>query len=620
MSLSQALSISLSGLRTTQAGLSLVAGNVANAQTPGYIRKSLSQETTVADGIGGGVRVAAINRIVDEYVQRQMRVETSGGAYASLRAAFYDRIQQLYGEPGTDSSFESVFNNFTSAVQTLSTSPESSAARSMVLSSAQVLAQYFNGLSSDIQSLRQDAENGLSDAVANANNAMQKIAGINSQLAHSPESNATTAALKDERDRYVDQLSTLMDIKVVVGEYNQFNIFTTSGVQLVGVQSARLAFDAKGTVTPTSQWSADPSENTLGTLRLVSPNGDSIDLIANNSIRSGEIAALIEMRDHTLVQAQEQLDAMAVAMAQAFSDETTAGSPASVLPQTGFDINTANLLDGNTINFTYRDNQTNREHRITIVKVSDASALPLDNSATTDPNDEVVGIDFSGGMGSVLAQLNARFNGLVQFTNPSGLNLRILDDGATGRSDIISASKTRTVAGLAEGGGPLPFFTDATNPYSGFITSSGTQSVGIAGRISVNSALLGDPSKLVLYSTTTQSGDPLRPNYIYDRLTSTAYMFPASTGLGTADAPQTVDLKTFLRQVLSLQGEAASNAASLAQGQTVVVNALKQRIADESGVNVDQEMAYLINLQTAYAANARVMSVVKEMLDTLMRM
>ena len=42
-----------------------------------------------------------------------------------------------------------------------------------------------------------------------------------------------------------------------------------------------------------------------------------------------------------------------------------------------------------------------------------------------------------------------------------------------------------------------------------------------------------------------------------------------------------------------------------------MVNALKQRIADEAGVNVDQEMAYLISLQTAYGANARVMSAVQ---------
>ena len=218
MSLSQALSISLSGLRATQSGLSLVAGNVANAQTPGYVRKSLSQETTFAGGIGGGVRVAAVNRVLDEFVQRQLRVETSGGSYAATRASLYQRLQQVYGQPGTDSSFETIFNNFTTAVQQLGTSPESMAARSIVLSSGQVLAQYFNGMTADVQALRGDAEKGLADAVASANAAMQKIATINGQLAHAPPGDVATAVLKDQRDVYVDQLSQLMDIKVVVGD------------------------------------------------------------------------------------------------------------------------------------------------------------------------------------------------------------------------------------------------------------------------------------------------------------------------------------------------------------------------------------------------------------------
>ena len=38
----------------------------------------------------------------------------------------------------------------------------------------------------------------------------------------------------------------------------------------------------------------------------------------------------------------------------------------------------------------------------------------------------------------------------------------------------------------------------------------------------------------------------------------------------------------------------------------MVVNALQQRFNDASGVNIDQEMANLITLQTAYGANARV--------------
>ena len=69
-----------------------------------------------------------------------------------------------------------------------------------------------------------------------------------------------------------------------------------------------------------------------------------------------------------------------------------------------------------------------------------------------------------------------------------------------------------------------------------------------------------------------------------------------------------------------MQGEAASNASNLAQGQDVVVNALQQRMNSTSGVNIDEEMSNLISLQTAYGANARVMTAVRDMIDTLMKM
>ena len=91
MSLTQALATAVSGLRASQTGMSIVASNVANAETPGYVRKTPTQITTAAGAVGVGVRVAAINRELDQYIQRQMRVESSGAAYAGLRAEFYSR-------------------------------------------------------------------------------------------------------------------------------------------------------------------------------------------------------------------------------------------------------------------------------------------------------------------------------------------------------------------------------------------------------------------------------------------------------------------------------------------------------------------------------------------------
>jgi flagellar hook-associated protein 1 FlgK len=622
MGLSQALGAAANGLRVTQAGLSLVAGNVANANTPGYVRKTAVQVATLVGDFGVGVRSTAISRELDLYTQRQLRIESAGGSYADLKADFYSRLQDIYGQPGSSTALDTVFNNFTGAIQSLITSPDSSSARTGVINTAQVLAQQLNGMSADIQSLRTSAEQALSDTVSQANNALQQIARINQQLAGSTTQDASNAALLDQRDSYIDQLSTLMDIRVTTGDRNQVTIFTNSGTQLVGSTAALLKFDAKGTLTPDAQWDADPAKRSVGTITLVTPNGGNIDLIANNAFRSGKIAGLLEMRDQILPQAQAQLDQIAATMSRSLSDRTTDGTAVTAAPRAGFDVDIGSLLSGNTINLTYTDTATNTQHNITLVRVDDSKALPLSDAATTNPNDKVIGIYFGNGLASVISQINSALSSTgLQFSNPSGTTLRALDDGSPNRIDINAMSITATMTSLTSGGPELPLFTDGIGAFSGAITSSGSQTLGFASRIAVNSALAADPSRLIVYQTSplTATGDPTRPNFLLDQLNNATFDYAPEAGVGTTAAPFSGTLGSYLRQMLSQQGDAATAAASLKQGQDIVVNTLQQRFDDQSGVNIDEEMTRLLNLQMAYGANARVMTTVRDLLDMLMK-
>ncbi len=253
------------------------------------------------------------------------------------------------------------------------------------------------------------------------------------------------------------------------------------------------------------------------------------------------------------------------------------------------------------------------------MRVDDASALPLSNTDTVNPNDTVVGLDFSGGIASVITQINTALAGTnVTASNPAGTTLRFLDDGAPNLSDVDAASTT-TTATATTGSVALPFFLDGNTPYTGAISSVSPESVGLAGRMTVNQALVSDPTLLVNYTAGLDANDETRANFIYDQLVSTVHDYAPSTGIGTASAPYSGTVGTFLRQFVSQQGQAASNADNLKQGQDVVLNSLQQRFDSASGVNIDQEMSNLLSLQNAYAANARVMSTIKDMLTALMQ-
>ena len=421
MGLSQALSSAIAGVKTTQLGLSVIAGNVANANTPGYVEEQVNQvETTAAGQFGTSVTVDGINRNLNTLLQSQLWTETSGGSYADTTAQLYQQLQQTYGTPGTSSSFDGVFNSFTSALQALSTSPSSYSAQAAVVSAAQTVTQNLNSMTTTIQQLRTQSEEGIANDVQTANTMMQQIADINEKLsgsvppggASSTTVDSTTAALEDQRDQDITQLSQLMNVRVVQNPNNQVSLFTGNGQQLVGgTQASQLSFNNAGTLTATAQWSANPSQDGVGTITLTSPGGGTNDLVAENAIQSGEIGAYLQMRDTILPQAQNQLDEMANQMSQALSNQTTSGTAVTAGSQAGFSVDVGGVIPGNTLQLSYTDAQNN-QHTVTVVALGAGGKLSAQPANSTN---QTVGINFSGGMNSVVAQLNAALGSNLQF-------------------------------------------------------------------------------------------------------------------------------------------------------------------------------------------------------------
>ena len=131
----------------------------------------------------------------------------------------------------------------------------------------------------------------------------------------------------DQRDNAINDLSKLVDIRVVTDPSNQTNIFTTpASSSSVQVWHRSFTYTSPGSLTATSLYNANPAQNGVGSLNIKLPNGAAIDVVANNVLSSGQIAADLKLRDQTLVQAQTQVDQMAATLSSSLSDVTTAGT------------------------------------------------------------------------------------------------------------------------------------------------------------------------------------------------------------------------------------------------------------------------------------------------------
>ena len=267
---------------------------------------------------------------------------------------------------------------------------------------------------------------------------MRRIADFNRQLGMTNLRDATTAALQRPARLLYRSALAAVDIKVIPTDSNKIYVFTATGTQLVGDQATVLRFDARGSLSATSQWSSDATKRSVGTIALDTGTGANIDL-DRQPTRSAPAGSprCCRCATRSWPQAQAQLDQIAAAIASALSDRTVAGSPVTSGAQSGFDVDIGSLLSGNTINFIYTDKTTSEQHQVAIVRVDDPSFLPLPATTTPNANNKVIGVDFSGGIASVIAQISSALGSAgLQFSNPTGTTLRVLDDGAAGQVGV----------------------------------------------------------------------------------------------------------------------------------------------------------------------------------------
>jgi flagellar hook-associated protein 1 FlgK len=604
MGLTTSLNNAVSGLRTNQDALSIISRNIANSGTPGYHRQSLnvvdhnSQNSTYARTAGA---TRAFNQSLQSYYTRQV----ADTAYSGIQANYLDRLQGMLGKPGSAGSLDTLFSGIQNAMQAVATSPDDYVARSQAVAQAQTMAETLNRLSSNIQGMRQEAEGQIASNVHNLNGMLNSIVEVNKRMLDLGVGDSSRAALMDQRDRLVSSVAEMIDVRADYRADGTVALMTRSGVGLIDGGLSTFSFESAGALSPNSTFDPDPTKSKVGKLMLTTPSGLTFDLVAQGVLQGGELGGLVNLRDKTLVEAQDQLDEIAAGLAQAFSTIQNPGTPVTVGGGAGFDIDISQVQPGNDVLFTYSEGGVDRRVRL------------VNSSEPTDYFDasgqRVIGVDFSADPATLAAEIDAKFPQL-EFSSTGAGNLRVLNDGA----EVKSAVARSTSTGSQGAGLGFNLFVDQGNAaFTNNLNGDPPQREGFAARMSVNREVLANNRLMVQFEVGGTLGDADRANYIIDQLNSMSFTSGGDPAANAGKFQLNGNLGEVISQVVGFQGSSINAALTKRDDRQLTLDTIVDQMETEYGVNVDEEMSRLMEIQNAYAANARVVSVVKELLDSL---
>ena len=609
MGLTSSLTNAVSGLRVNQDSLDILSRNIANAGTPGYHRQALnivdynSQDSSYARSVG---TQRAFNASLQAYYTRQV----SDTANSSIQSNYLDRLQGFLGKPGTAGSIDTIFGSLQNAMQGIATSPDDYNSRAEAVAAAQSMVETLNRLSTTIQSMRQETEGQIASNVHNLNGMLSSLAEVNNRMLDLGMTDTSRAALLDQRDRLVASVAEMIDVRADYRPDGTVALMTRSGVGLIDNGVSTFKFESAGSLSPNSVFDPDPDKTKVGKLTLTTPSGLTIDLVTQGVLQGGELGGLVTLRDKTLVEAQEQLDEIAAGLATAFSTNKTNGVAVDTGTAEGLDLDISNLAAGNDVLLTYAENGV--EKRVRIVNTSQAQDY-IDASGQ-----RVIGVDFSAGATAVAAALDAKLPNL-DITSTGANNLRILDDGALGKTDVRTAVARSTSTGLQGTGLGINLFVDQGNSaFTNNLDTDPPQKQGFAARISINPAIVADNRLLVQYEVGGTLGDADRADYVIDQLSKMQLVSGGNPAANAGRFQLSGNLGELISQVVGFQGSTINAAISKNDDRQMTLGTIVDQMESDYGVNVDEEMARLMELQNAYAANARVVSVVKELLDALL--
>jgi flagellar hook-associated protein 1 FlgK len=292
------ISNATSGLMATQVVMNAISNNVANSDTDGYSR----QTVTLSSVVSGGVSVSSVDRETSFYLSQQTWTTTSDVGYYTSYSEYATYLEELMSSDSLD--ITTSLTTFYSALEAASSSPDDDSLRTAVLTDAEAVCDAVNSLAGYMDELQEQIDSQISSTLSTANDLASQIAALNDKIVALQSSGGDTSSLEDSRDAAITSLSELVDISIVAQDDGSYTISLPQGQTLVsGSSSGALNYSSASGLTLTY--------------------GKQTSTV--NEDMSGSLGGLLAFSSEVLEPTQEALNELAATIADEFNALQTAG-------------------------------------------------------------------------------------------------------------------------------------------------------------------------------------------------------------------------------------------------------------------------------------------------------
>lgn len=302
-------------MMASKAMIATTGHNIANSNTEGYSRQRVQTEASdphasFAHGmVGTGTQVSRIERVNDEYIEKQIRNGARDMANFEEKDMVLKQAEDIFNEMNGD-GLNRLVARFYNEFRKLGNEPENEAIRQSVREATNAMANDFRRIRNEVVELSRHIDARLDGYAGEVNATAGEIRDLNLRINAAELSGAPANDLQDKRDQALKKLATYMDVNTHQDNHGNYTVDIRGvGPLVVNTEAEKLSTvrspeDANGKI-----------ENALD----IKSSG-SAQAVITHQIKGGKLGALLEVRDQTLSTVLDRLDELAFTITTSIND------------------------------------------------------------------------------------------------------------------------------------------------------------------------------------------------------------------------------------------------------------------------------------------------------------